>query len=176
MVTLALDPSTKASGWAIFDNQELKDHGVIYATSSNLYNRIKKMQDEIDKLVKKYKVEKIVLEDVLPNDVRHNEKVYKALMYLQGAIMQVINDNKLIDNVKFLYPSEWRKICGIHTGRGITRGSLKPKDIEFVKNQFGILVGDDEADACAIGFAAVGGSIRAPRSEIKTDDSGFEFI
>ena len=173
MITLSLDPSTKASGWAIYKDQDLYDHGVITASSSNLYNRIEKMQIEIDKIIKQYKVERVIIEDVLPQDVENNSKVYKALMYLQGAIMKIMNKNNLVDKVKFIFPSEWRKLCGIHTGRGIKRGSLKPKDIAFVKSQFDLSVGDDEADAIAIGFAAVGGKVKTPQTIV--DDSGFEF-
>ena len=64
-------------------------------------------------------------------------------------------------------------MCGIKTGAGVRRESLKAKDIAFVKSQFGIIVNDDIADAICIGFSAVGGIIKEPQVII-TDD-GFEF-
>lgn len=172
MITLAIDASTKSTGWSIFEDQELKDYGCITASSSNLFNRIHKMIDEIDKIIIKHKVEQIAIEDVIPEDVHHNTKVFNALMYLQGFLADKCNDYKITP--VFYVASAWRKKCGIHTGRGIRRESLKPKDIQFVKSQFGINVNDDEADAICIGFAHVGGVIKEPQ-EIVDEYGGFEF-
>lgn len=171
MVILALDPSTKNTGWSIFINQDLHAHGYISAGSTNLFNRIHYMIDELKKIIEKYNPEKAILEDPLPEDVKHNIQTFKALTYLQGFICDLLNDNKI--EYKFYTSSEWRKKCGIRTGAGIKRDPLKASDIAFVQNQFGIKVNDDEADAICIGFAAVGGEIKKP--QIIIDNSGFEF-
>lgn len=174
MVVMALDPSSKHTGVAIFQDQELIHYECIDASSSNLYKRIDKMVRELGKIIDEYKVEKVAIEDVYPDDVQQNISVYKKLTYLQGYILHLLDDKGIAEgNIKFFTASEWRKVCGIKTGRGIRRESLKPKDISFVKSQFGIQVGDDEADAIAIGFAAVGGVIKQP--QVIIDDSGFEF-
>ena len=174
MITLSLDLSTKSSGWAIFDGQELKDYGCITAGSANLYKRIDKMIEELEKILNQYKIDNIMIEDVLPEDVRNNQNVFKALTYLQGFVLHLLDKHNL-SNIKFYTASEWRKKCGIHTGRGIKRESLKPKDIQFVYSQFGIKVNDDVADAICIGFAAVGGAIKELQKVIETDEYGFEF-
>ena len=171
MVTLALDLSTKSSGWSIFENQELVKYGCITAGSANLYNRIDKMVDEIDKILSENKIDNVVIEDVIPEDVHNNNNVFKALIYLQGFIVHKLDQYKLVPT--FFTASEWRKKCGIRTGRGIHRESLKPQDITFVKSQYGITVNDDIADAICLGFAAVGGTIKEPQT-IVTED-GFEF-
>ena len=172
MITLALDLSTKNSGYAIFENQDLKTYGCITAGSANLYNRIDKMITELTKILEDNKIDNVIIEDVIPQDVKGNQTVFKALMYLQGFVMHLLNKYN-IKNIKFYTSSEWRKKCGIHTGRGITRESLKPKDIQFVQSQFGIKVNDDVADAIGLGFAAVGGVIKEP--QIIKDEDGFEF-
>ena len=171
MIVLALDLSTKDSGFAVFKDQELIHHGHITAGSSNLFHRIHHMVEELAKIIKEYNPEKAIIEDVLPEDVRHNVQVFKALTYLQGFVCDLLDSNKI--EYKFFTASEWRKKCGIHTGRGIKRESLKTADVAFVQNQFGIKVGDDEADAIGIGFAAVGGTIKDP--QVITDEFGFEF-
>ena len=51
MIVLALDLSTKSSGYAIFQDQNLIKHGCITAGSPNLYNRIHRMADEITTIV-----------------------------------------------------------------------------------------------------------------------------
>ena len=170
MITLAVDASTKSTGIAIFDGQELKHYDCITASSTDLFKRIHKMQDEIEKIIKNYKVEKIIMEDVIPEDVHGNQNVFKALTYLQGYLIEVFNRNKI--PYELVVASHWRKLCGIKTGSGVRRESLKPKDIAFVKNQFGISVNDDIADAICIGFAAVGGTIK--ESQVVVVD-GFEF-
>lgn len=171
MIILALDLSTKSSGYAVFDNQELIKHGYITAGSANLYHRIQKMADEIKTIAEENKVQKAVIEDVIPEDVKGNQKVFKALIYLQGFITCALDSLDI--PFEFYTASEWRKKCGIHTGRGIKRESLKPLDIKFVQNQFGLKVNDDEADAICLGFAEVGGTIKEPQVVIEED--GFEF-
>ena len=174
MKVLAIDPSTKSTGIAIFENQTLKKYKCITASSSNIYVRIDKMIQELDSILKSNKIDKIVIEDVYPDDVQNNINVYKKLTYLQGFILHLLDKHDYKDvDIKFYTASEWRKKCGIRTGRGIHRESLKPKDIQFVKNQFGLTVNDDIADAICIGFAAVGGIIKQPQIEI--DNDSFEF-
>lgn len=173
MITLALDLSTKSSGWAIFDEQELKDYGYITAGSANLFNRIDRMVEGVRDLFETYSITRVVIEEVMPEDIHNNQKIFKALTYLQGFILREIDHHNIdTDNIKFLLSSEWRKICGIHTGRGVKRESLKPRDKAFVQSQFGLSVNDDIADAICIGFAAVGGIIKEPQVIIKDD---FEF-
>lgn len=172
MLILSLDLSTKASGYAIFENQELKDYGCITAGSANLYKRIDKMIEELENILKKYSINKVAIEDVIPEDVRGNQKVFKALIYLQGFVMHLL-DKYNIKDITFYTASEWRKKCGIHTGRGIGRESLKPKDKAFVKSQFNISVNDDVADAIGIGFALIG--IKPKESQTIVTSDGFEF-
>lgn len=166
-VLLTIDASTKSTGWAIFENTQLTNYGVITATSSNLYNRIDKMIIEIDKLVKQYQPTSIVIEEVLPTDVRNNNNVFKALIYLQGFICHTLDKHKIIPT--FIVASHWRRLCGIKTGSSIKRESLKPKDIAFVKKEYGIDVNDDIADAICIGYATL------HEHDNKEDFDGFEF-
>lgn len=170
MITLAIDPSTKSTGWAIFDGQELKQYNCISASSTDLFKRIHKMQNEIEKIINEYKVDRIIIEDVIPDDVRNNQAVFSALKYLQGYLVEIFNKYKI--PYELVVASHWRKLCGIKTGAGIKRDSLKPKDMEFVQNQFGIKANDDICDAICIGFSAVGGTIKKPQVIIVDD---FEF-
>lgn len=171
MITLALDLSTKSSGQAIYNEQELIKYGCITSASTNLFTRIDKMVEELTKILTEEKIDRVVIEEVLPEDIRNNQTVFKALMYLQGFICRTLDRFKLTPS--FVVASHQRKLCGIKTGAGIKRESLKSKDIAFVKSQFGLTVNDDIADAICIGFSAVGGTIKEPQTII-TDD-GFEF-
>lgn len=173
MYILAIDPSSKSTGIAVYKDKELIEYGCITAGSSNLFKRIDKIVSGIEEYLSKYQIELVAIEDVVPDDVHKNNQVFKALMYLQGFIVKKLDEYNL--KPTFFVSSEWRKKCGIHTGRGVYRDSLKPKDIAFVKSQFDLVVNDDIADAICIGFAAVDGEIKNPVPEIEVTESGFEF-
>lgn len=175
MYILSLDPSTKQTGYAVYQDQELVEYGCWSAGSANVFKRIDKMVSELDAILKKYSFDKVFCEDVYPEDVHNNIQIYKVLTYLQGFLLHKLDEYNL--KPIFFTPSEWRKKCGIHTGRGVRRDSLKPKDVAFVKAQFDIDVNDDVADGIAIGFAGIGGVLKTPlmADEPKNFDD-FEFL
>lgn len=153
MKILAIDASTKSSGLAILEGLKLEHYSCVTATSTDLFNRIHKMVDAIKELLKNNKIDKIIMEEVRPETGAHNIKTHKALLYLQGAIALMAHDDFPKIEIIYLYPSEWRKLCGIKTGSGVKRETLKAKDIEFVKQEYGITVNDDIADAIGLGYA-----------------------
>lgn len=155
MRVLALDASTKSTGWALFDEKELINYGCLTATSTDLVKRIKKIISELVIVLSQNKVDKIILEEVRPEQGLQNLKTHKALMYLQAAIVFLLHDNFSTVEIEYVYPSEWRKKCGIKTGSGVRRDALKPLDIAFAKETYGVSVNDDIADAIGIGHAYV---------------------
>lgn len=155
MKILSLDLSTKSSGWAIFDDEKLIDHGCITASSTDLINRIHKMTDSLIEILQKYEIDKIIVEEVRPEGGYGvgNQKTHKALMWLQAAVAFLIHDHYSSIEIEYIYPSSWRANLGIKNGRGIKRQTLKEADIEYVQNKYNILVNDDEADAICIGLS-----------------------
>lgn len=154
MNILSIDASTKSSGWAIFKDTKLQNYGCITASSTDLVKRIQKMINEFEIILQNNTIDVIILEEVRPDeDNKRTIKTHKALMYLQAAIVFLIHERFKNIKIEFLYPSEWRKVCGIKTGSGIHRDVLKPRDIAFVKSKYKIDVNDDIADAIGIGYA-----------------------
>lgn len=153
MIIMSIDGSTKSTGIAIFDNKQLIYYKCISASGTNMLNRISVIVHGIDEIARKYKVEKVFMEDVIPEDVKHNQSVYKALMYLQGAVALMFNKLKI--QVIYFTASEWRAKVGIKTGRGVKRDVLKAKSIALVKEAYHIDVNDDIADSICIGLAAL---------------------
>ena len=155
---LSLDLSTKSSGIAIFDNdKKLIDYTCITASSTDLVKRIYKIINDLKLFCQKYdNIDTVVIEEVRPEGNQYgvgNQKTHKALMYLQAALVFFMHDNYPKVKIEYLYPSEWRSRCGLHTGRGIKREELKKADIAFVKKVYNIEVNDDIADAIGIGYA-----------------------
>ena len=155
MNILSLDLSTKSSGWAYFENGELKDHGCITSASTDLIKRIYIMRDGIAEILDKYSVTKIIVEEVRPEGGYGvgNTKTHRALMWLKAATAFLIHDNYSSIEIEYIYPSSWRAALGIKNGRGIKRTSLKEQDIQYVQDKYNITVNDDEADAICIGLS-----------------------
>lgn len=153
MKLLALDCSTKATGVAIFDGCTLLGSSVITASSTDLIKRIHKMVDTIDQLVTELSIDTIVIEEVIPDHAK-NQNTFKALMYLQAAIIIMLHDNHPAAKLEFMYPGSWRSTCGIRTGRGVKRETLKEADVRFANQTYGLnITSDDQADAICIGHA-----------------------
>ena len=143
MKVLAIDASSKSTGIAIFQDEKLIHYQCIIATDSSSFKRIVKMKNRILEIYKQYKPTNIIMEDVLPQDVKHNQSVYKVLIYLQAMIVLSLYQTYNLQNVQFYTASHWRRICGIKAS------------MQLVKNQYGLKVNDDISDAICLGLAYV---------------------
>ena len=153
MYLLALDASTKSSGFAIFSNTKLLACNCITASSNELYKRIHKMVDSILTIVEQMGINTIVMEEVIP-DHSKNTNTFRALMYLQALIHIEMHDKHPEVQIEMVYPSSWRSVCGIEDGRSSRREQKKQKDIAFANQTYGLsLTNDDTADAVCIGHA-----------------------
>lgn len=152
---LSLDASTKSTGWAVFDGQKLVDYGCITSASQDVLKRIYVMKDGIDRVIAQYPIERIVMEEVRPDTISNNIHTQKMLTYLQAAVEFLIFEKHKNVNIEYIYPSSWRAKCGIKTGRGVKRETLKQADMNFVQEEYGLKVNDDIADAIGIGYSCV---------------------
>lgn len=153
MKLLALDCSTKATGVAIFENKKLLGSSVITASSTDLIKRIHKMVDTIDQLITELNIDQVTMEEVIPDHAK-NAQTFKALMYLQAAIVIMLHDKHPRVGIDLTYPGSWRSTCGIKIGRGVKRETLKEADIKFANQTYNLTItSDDEADAICIGHA-----------------------
>lgn len=153
MKTLAIDASSKSSGIAIFEEGKLIHYECIIKTSTDSLKRIEEMVKRIRQVYDQFQPTNIIMQDILPQDVKHNQNVYKVLIYLQAAIVLSLHQAGAV--VQFTTASHWRSICGIKTGPGIKRDSLKLASKHLVKNIYNIDVNDDISDAICIGMAYV---------------------
>lgn len=124
MKLLALDCSTKATGIAVFNNESLIHYECMTSSSNDLIKRIHIMVDKIDSLVEEYKIEQIILEEVIP-DHQKNQNTFKALMWLQATFAVMMHDKHPKVKIEYIGPSSWRKVCGIKQGPNNKRESLK---------------------------------------------------
>lgn len=150
---LAIDASTKCTGLAIYQDNKLVHYCCITSSSTDTLKRIKIMVEGIAKIYKEYEINEVIMEDVLPEDVRHSQKTFNALHYLQAAVALKLHDFK--QKLQLVNVNTWRRACGIPTGRNVVRESAKKLDMQFVADHFGITANDDICDAICIGWAYI---------------------
>lgn len=148
MKILAIDASTHSTGYAIGQQSKLQEHGCIEVKSGDVIKRIIKMRDQFSKiLLKNNDINKIVMQEVRP---QYNSHTNKVLMWLQAVIVVAAYQINAKIEFEFVQAVEWRAALKIKQGRSIKREQLKPQDIQYVENKYGIKVNDDEADAICI--------------------------
>lgn len=153
MIYLSLDQSLRTTGWAIFENKDLKQYGHFTIPSHHpTEQRLNEFMRELNDLYREYEFDELIFEDI---QNQNNNETYKKLAYVQATIIIWCYNN----NIKFciLSPSHWRSVlkerCGISFGR--KREEQKQKAIEFVQQFFSRMVTSDEADAICLGYAGI---------------------
>ena len=163
---MALDTSTRSTGWAVFKNEHYFKSGLIDLTKSTLPapDRIELMSRNILDLLNKEKPDVIICEQV---SVSRNMKTVRELC----RILDICYSYTLSNKCRFyeVTPAEWRGAIGMQRRTG-DRFTYKQMAIMFAKEGFGIKEPkDDEADAVCIGAAYVNEyvSLNKYRFEIK---------
>ena len=92
MKVMALDASSKSTGVAIFDDKKLIYYDCFTASSSDNIKRIQKITNDINDLLNKYNVNKIIMEEVIPEQ-GFRMQTHRILMWVQAAIAFMVHDN-----------------------------------------------------------------------------------
>lgn len=146
---LSLDTSTKATGWAVFVNGNYKESGVIdeFKTVKNGADRLSLMVTTLLLFIEQLRPDIIVIEKDV---VFGNMHVIDMLMKIIGSVYGYCKEHKI-----YYYeyaPSEWRKHVKLQLF-GRKRDEFKEASIKYIKDNLGLEVTDDEADAICVGLA-----------------------
>lgn len=145
----SFDQSTKVTGFAILEDGVPVKHGIIdLSKEGDVPDRIKHMFLAIYQVIEECCPDEVVVE---ATQQQANPKAVEMLSVLQGGIICSCYIKKL--DVTSLMPSEWRKILHFQQGGGVKRPELKAQSIKYVKENFGLDVSEDEAEAICIGRA-----------------------
>ena len=107
------------------------------------------MAKELWKIIKKYKPDHLILEDT---QQQNNIKTVITLARLQGAILGYAEAHGV--KVHILLPSQWRAALSYTQGPKVKRQELKQQSIDYVKENFGLDLPEDQCEAIAEGVAA----------------------
>lgn len=146
-IIIALDESTTSTGYAIFKNNQLVDYGAIIEKSKDVLERVNNIVNKICDIIRKYKPNDIVLENV---QITMSAPTAKSLMGLQ-FIIEIISYR---NNIKCtaIRTAHWRKVLGLSNSPKINRATKKKEAMEYVKNKYNISEEiDDVTDAICIG-------------------------
>lgn len=147
--TLALDQASIQTGYAIFEGINLMKWGLLECSDKDDADvRLPKMMAQIQDLVDTYRPTTIVFEGI---QQQKNPRVNILLARLQGCIMEFAR----IRDIPFemLQPTAWRSILDFNQGNKVVREELKAQAMKFVKDSYGLDVGEDTCESICIGLA-----------------------
>lgn len=152
-----MDSSSSKTGYAIFDNGLYKESGLIdFDTKEykkkykdNSEKRIEDMCLEIINVLKKYKPDIIVIEKL---NVGRNLKTARIL----SKVLGVVYCYSILNNCFYyeIQASEWRGKLGMQSAKR-KREEYKQLSKQYVLDNFGIEVTDDESDSICIGIGYI---------------------
>lgn len=147
MTILALDQSSRVSGYAIFKDNKLIDYNYFSFTNSDLDKRLERIRKKVKELIEQNKVDKVILEDIqMENNVSNNVVTYKALAEVIGVITELLVEMNI--PYELILPNVWRKKLSIS---GYKRADCKQKARDYVKQTYNINTTEDICDAICIG-------------------------
>ena len=149
MKILALDQSTKVTGWSQWNKNELLKYGIVSSNikENNPLKRMRKMYDEVGILINVKKPDFVVLEEV---QFQNNYRTFSQLSQMQGVLFGLLFER----NIGFtcVEATAWKRTFEV---KGKNRAEQKASAIQRVKEVYGVSASEDEADAIGIGVWAV---------------------
>lgn len=144
---LALDQASKVTGWAIFEDGELKSYGKISLDDPNTDIRLVQLRQDIQTLVADYNIDEVIFEDIQQqNNVANNVQTFKVLAEVYGVVSELLQEIQIPHST--VLAASWKSTLGI---KGRTRAEQKKNAQLYVEQSYGIHVIQDIADAVCIG-------------------------
>lgn len=161
---LALDQSTRTSGYAIYNNRELIDYGAFVAQGETDIKRDVQVKQWMLSLIDRYEIDLVGLEGI-QYEQKIGVTVFESLARLGGVLMVACEEEDIAYNI--VPTNTWRAHCGV---KGLTRSEKKASMQAIVKSWYGLMPSDDECDA--IGIGRYYSDTHAPKVEIIDWENG----
>lgn len=150
MRILSFDQATVTSGWALFQDGNYVDSGIITRPKTeNIDLRTKNMALELCKKIEEVQPNLLVIEEVQD---QHNISTVIKLARLQGMLLGFAAAHNI--QTEIITPTSWRGLLAYRQGPGVKREQLKQQSINYVKKNFGFDFSEDRSEAVCIGAAA----------------------
>lgn len=144
---LALDQSSRTTGYAIFENNKLIGYGKFTVSDSEIEQRLFKIRQKIQSLIEEHNITEVVMEDIqLQNNVVSNVQTFKTLAQVFGVISELLVELKIPQSA--VLSTSWKSTLGI---KGRTRPEQKRNAQQWVINTYNVSPTQDECDAICLG-------------------------
>lgn len=162
MRVAGIDGSTTSTGIAIMEDGKLIFRTLVdLKKDKDTMRRIRRMLLKICEILDEYKPNVVYMEKSI---MKTNIDTTQKLSNLAGGMMLYC----ALHDIEFVHPmpSEWRARIGIEQSKKIKRETLKEEAILAVKNEYGINVNDDVAEAILLARSA----FDLPKVNVTEDD------
>lgn len=145
---LALDQSSKITGYAIFDDDQLLTYGKFSLDDDDVGERLVKFRNKIQSLIIDNNINEVVFEDIqLQNNIINNVKTFKVLAEVFGIVYELVTEMDIKNSA--VLASVWKATLGI---KGASRPEQKRNAQNYIINKYNIKPTQDECDAICIGL------------------------
>ena len=138
MKILAFDQATRRTGYALYDNGQLIEYGLLESTGTDADAHMADMYWRVLDLIERCAPDCVGIEGV---QFQNNFHTYAVLARMQGAIMGICYAHGI--DIRITGASEWRSFCGI---RGRARKEQKAAAVQTVASD-GIYASEDVCEA-----------------------------
>ena len=148
MRVLALDQSSRVSGWAFFENNELQEYGKFEISPTyKIGERLYRIKCIVKDMIEKFEIDKVILEDIYMDGQKiNNVQTFKTLAEVFGVLYELCIELDI--QVEAVLAGTWKSTLSI---KGKTRAEQKRAAQAWVVENYGIKATQDEADAICIG-------------------------
>ena len=152
MKILALDQSTRISGYAIFDGDKLIDSGKFSIEDQDMGVRLVKIRNKIESLIDNNNIDLVAFEDIQLQDNKgpNNVTTYKKLAEVFGVLEELCTEKKV--PYRIVHSQTWKSALSI---KGADRTTQKKNAQEYVLKTYNKKVSQDESDAICLGASVV---------------------
>lgn len=146
MKLLALDQSSKITGYAIFENNKLIKYGKLSYDDSDLGTRLVKLRSDLKDLIEQTQIDEVIMEDIQyqPNI---GIDTFKVLAETFGVVYELLTEMRIPNSS--VWSTSWKSVLGI---KGKTRPEQKRNAQNYVVTHYGVKPTQDECDAICIGL------------------------
>lgn len=121
MTILALDQSSRVSGYAIFQDDKLLNFGKFSFDNPDMGIRLTQIRNQVQSLIDQYHPDHVIFEDIQQqNNVVNNVQTFKILAEVYGVITQLLSSLHI--SYSTVLAIQWKSTLGI---KGRTRQEQK---------------------------------------------------
>ena len=144
---LALDQSSRTTGYAIFENGKLLTYGKFTVSDDKTEDRLFKIREKIKNIIQENEITEVAMEDIqLQGNVVNNVQTFKTLAEVFGVVSELLVELKIPQTA--VLSSSWKSTLNI---KGRTRPEQKKNAQAWVVNTYGVSPTQDECDAICLG-------------------------